>query len=102
MGSGDKLKLSSTVNLINSIKGWPAKDADSLSEASKMIFGSPYWDIPPDTYKILDMNETYGLMAVILDEKISHKNRYLAVVSDLVNNSIESDLYPEADPEKIK
>ena len=66
-------------HLIVPIKGWPARAAQSLGEASKMIFGSPYWQIPQDTYKIVDMNETYSLVAVYKDGKISWNNRYLAL-----------------------
>jgi hypothetical protein len=32
--------------LTSPLKGWPVHEAEDLEEASRMILGSPYWDIP--------------------------------------------------------
>jgi hypothetical protein len=69
------------------IKGWPVREAQSLAEATKMILGSPYWQIPRDTYKIIDNNETYSLVAVYKNGKISWSNRYLAINMKLLDQA---------------
>jgi hypothetical protein len=68
------------------IKGWHVEEASTLADVSSMIFGSPNWDIPQDIYKIIDTNETYSLIAVFSQNKISYKNRYLALNSDIIKN----------------
>lgn len=65
--------------LLSPIKGWPVQEASDLDEATQMILGSPYWDIPGDIYKVLDKNETYCLLAVYKDGRISMNDRYLAL-----------------------
>jgi hypothetical protein len=75
-------------DLREAIKGWPVNKAGSLTEASKMILGSPYWDIPEDRYIVIDKNETYSLLAVFVNGKASSRNRYLAVNMDLMENSV--------------
>ncbi|HLP59710.1 MAG TPA: hypothetical protein VK186_12800 [Candidatus Deferrimicrobium sp.] len=70
------------------IKGWPVEGADSLNEASKMIFGSPYWEIPEDRYMVIDKNTTYSLLAVFSKGKASPKKRYLAVNMDFLEYTI--------------
>jgi hypothetical protein len=64
--------------LLTPVKGWPVKEAETLEEAAGVILGSPYWDIPVDTYKVIDKNETYSLLAVYKEGRISMQNRYLA------------------------
>jgi hypothetical protein len=66
-------------HLLTPVKGWPAREAQNLEDAARMILGSPYWLIPEDTYKIIDKNETYSLLAVYKDGRISWNNRYLAL-----------------------
>jgi hypothetical protein len=75
--------------LISPLKGWPVHEAEDLEEASRMILGSPYWDIPQDIYKVIDKNETYSLLAVYRKGKTSFDKRYLAVNVRLVEK-IES------------
>jgi len=70
--------------LISPLKGWPVHEAEDLEEASQMILGSPYWDIPQDIYKVIDKNETYSLLAVYKNGKTSFEKRYLAVNVRLV------------------
>ncbi len=65
--------------LTRPIKGWPVEEADTLEEAAGMILGSPYWNIPEDIYKVLDKNDTYSLLAVSRDGRVSPDKRYLAV-----------------------
>ncbi len=74
-------------NLGKSIIGWPVEDATSLQEASEMILGSPYWNIPEDSYIVLDQNETYSLLGVYFQGRVSTKKRYLAVNMDFLENS---------------
>ncbi|UCH98105.1 MAG: hypothetical protein JSV88_14980 [Candidatus Aminicenantes bacterium] len=71
-------------NLLAPVKGWPAREAKTLEEASHMILGSPYWQIPEDTYKIIDKNETYSLLAVYKNGRISWDKRYLALNMKLI------------------
>lgn len=73
--------------LKQSIKGWPVNGAVSLKEASEMIFGSPYWEIPQDRYIVIDKNNTYSLLAVYADANVSSKNRYIVVDMDLMEYS---------------
>ncbi len=70
-------------------KGWPVREAHSLKDASEMILGSPYWNIPDDRYVVLDKNDTYSLLAQVVDEKVSRQNRYLAVNMDLMEHSVK-------------
>jgi hypothetical protein len=70
------------------IKGWPVENAESLLEAAKMIFGSPYWQIPEDRYIVLDNNDTYSLVAVFVEGRASHKKRYLVVNMDFLELTI--------------
>ncbi|MCP4157112.1 MAG: hypothetical protein GY757_55890 [bacterium] len=70
-----------------SLKCWPVKGAYTLEEASDMIFGSPYWELPQDRYKVIDKNETYILLAVYKENKASNINRYLVVNMDLLENA---------------
>ncbi len=70
--------------LISPLKGWAVHEADDLEEASRMILGSPYWDIPQDIYKVIDKNETYSLLAVYRKGKTSFDKRYLAVNIKLI------------------
>lgn len=73
------IKIGGIYRLFHSIKGWPVEDAHSLEDASQVILGSPYWEIPKDCYRVLDMNETYSLLAVSREGKVSPDKRYLAV-----------------------
>ena len=66
-------------NLTSPLKGWPVQEAQDLEEASRLILGSPYWDIPQDVYKVIDKNETYSLLAVYKKGRASFEKRYLAV-----------------------
>lgn len=70
------------------IKGWPVEGAESLMEATGMIFGSPYWEIPEDRYIVIDKNDTYSLLAVFIKGRASHKKRYLAVNMDFLEHTI--------------
>ncbi len=70
------------------IKGWPVEGAESLGEASEMIFGSPYWEIPEDRYIVIDKNDTYSLVAVFTEGRASHKKRYLVVNIDFLEYTI--------------
>jgi len=70
-----------------SVKGWPVEGASSLRQASEMILGSPYWDIPEDTYIRLDRNETYSLLAVYGQGRVSTSKRYMVVNIDFIENS---------------
>jgi len=72
-------------NLLNPLKGWPVKEAETLAEATQMILGSPYWKIPQDTYRIIDKNEIYSLLAVYNEGKTSFENRYLATNIELMD-----------------
>lgn len=74
-------------DLRESVKGWPVEEAKTLEQASKMILGSPYWKIPEDRYIVLDKNETYSLLAVYADGRISTKKRYMVVNIDFLENS---------------
>jgi hypothetical protein len=71
--------------LISPLKGWPVQEADDLKEASRMILGSPYWNIPQDIYIVIDKNETYSLLAVYRKGKPSFEKRYMAVNMKLIN-----------------
>jgi len=73
--------------LRESIKGWPVEDAGTLKQASEMILGSPYWNIPQDTYIRLDKNETYSLLAVYGKGRVSTSKRYMVVNIDFLENS---------------
>ena len=73
-------------HLLAPVKGWPAREAQTLEDAGKMILGSPYWQIPEDTYKIIDKNETYSLLAVYKNGRISWNNRYLALNLKLMDH----------------
>ena len=64
-------------------KGWPAEDSDRIEEATKLILGSPYWTLPEDCYKVLDSNETYTLLAVFGNGRISLDKRYLVVTANI-------------------
>jgi len=75
-------------DLQEAIKGWPVHEAGSLKEASETILGSPYWDIPEDRYIVIDKNETYSLLAVYANGKVSSKRRYLVVNMDFMENSV--------------
>jgi hypothetical protein len=79
-------EVSEIYDLREAIKGWPVKEARSMDEASGMIFGSPYWDIPQDRYIVIDKNDTYSLLAVYSDGRVSSQKRYLAVNMDLKEN----------------
>lgn len=81
-------EINEVYQLRHSIKGWPVKDAGTIKEATEIIFGSPYWDIPEDVYKIVDKNETYSLLAIVNDEKLSKENRYLVVNMAFTDHSI--------------
>lgn len=70
--------------LISHLKGWPVQEAENLEEASRMILGSPYWNIPQDVYKVIDKNETYSLLAVYRKGKTSFDKRYMAVNMKLI------------------
>lgn len=73
--------------LRESVKGWPVEGASSLKQASEMILGSPYWNIPEDTYIRLDRNETYSLLAVYSRGRVSTSKRYMVVNIDFLENS---------------
>jgi hypothetical protein len=81
-----KIELNHVYKLLNPVKGWPVKDAQTLAEATQVILGSPYWDIPEDCYKVLDKNDTYCLLAVYENGMISMDRRYLAVNSRLTGH----------------
>ena len=72
-------------NLLIPFKGWPVKEAETLAEAARMILGSPYWEIPRDTYRIIEKNEIYSLLAVYNEGKTSFENRYLATNIELAD-----------------
>lgn len=73
--------------LRESIKGWPVEEARTLKQASEMILGSPYWNIPEDTYIRLDKNDTYSLLAVYGKGRVSTSKRYMVVNIDFLENS---------------
>ncbi|MGE5340885.1 MAG: hypothetical protein ACM3SY_05315 [Candidatus Omnitrophota bacterium] len=77
--------------LLTHLKGWPVRGARTLDEATRMILGSPYYDIPEDCYKVIDKNSTYSLLAVYHNGEISKKNRYMAVNMNLNNRIKEED-----------
>ncbi|MCU0287497.1 MAG: hypothetical protein MUF15_14020 [Acidobacteria bacterium] len=81
-------ELNDLYELYRPIKGWPVEGAESLQEASNMIFGSPYWEIPEDRYMIIDKNNTYSLLAVFAMGKASHKKRYLVLNMDFLEYTI--------------
>lgn len=83
------IEINKVYELRKSIKGWPVQGAGSLKEASEIIFGSPYWDIPEDRYIVIDKNDTYSLAAVFLEGRVSTKKRYLVVNMDFLENSEE-------------
>jgi len=85
MPGDTKIEKEQVYSLKTTIKGWPVREAHTLEEASKMILGSPYWQIPEDTYKIIDKNETYSLLARYQKGRISWANRYLAINMKLVD-----------------
>jgi hypothetical protein len=74
-------------DLLDSVKGWPVEEANTLKQASEKIFGSPFWKIPEDRYIVLDNNETYSLLAVFADGRISSKKRYMVVNIDFLEKS---------------
>ncbi len=78
------IEINQIYKLVNPLKGWAVEDSRSLEEATEMILGSPYWDIPEDCYKVLDKNETYSLLAVYENGRISPEKRYLAVNIKLI------------------
>lgn len=80
-------EIDDVFDLRESVKGWPVEEANTLKEASEMILGSPYWKIPEDRYIVLDKNETYSLLAVYADGRISTKKRYMVVNIDFLENS---------------
>jgi hypothetical protein len=80
------IEKNNVYNLVSPVKGWPVREAETLEEASQVILGSPYWQIPEDTYKIIDKNETYSLLAVYKDGRISLNKRYLALNMKLVGH----------------
>ena len=80
------IEINSIYKLSTSVKGWPVKEAETLEEAAGVILGSPYWDIPEDTYKVIDKNETYSLLAVYKEGRISTQNRYLVTNMKLTDN----------------
>lgn len=96
MGDGEMIEQSKIYKLLSQIKGWPVQEAADLEEATQMILGSPYWDIPVDVYRVLDKNETYCLLAVHKDGRISMNNRYLAL-----NMNLQERIVP-ASPEEDK
>lgn len=79
------MEVNKIYNLVAPLKGWPVKEAETLEEATQMILGSPYWDIPQDTYKIIAKNEIYSLLAVYKDGKTSLENRYLVINMKLLD-----------------
>ena len=81
------IEKNNVYKLVSPVKGWPIREAETLEEASHVILGSPYWQIPEDTYKILDKNETYSLLAVYKDGRISWNKRYLALNMKLVDKT---------------
>ena len=81
------LEKDQIVRLLAPVKGWPAREAQSLEGAARMILGSPYWQIPADTYKIIDKNETYSLLAVYKNRRTSWNNRYLALNMKLLEQA---------------
>lgn len=80
------IHINGVYNLLAPIKGWPVREAKKLEEASRMILGSPYWQIPQDLYKVIDKNETYSLLAVYREGRISWNKRYLALNMKLVDH----------------
>ena len=85
--NADVLQKGILLELQHPIRGWPVKGADTLAEAADIIFGSPFREIPRDTYQIIDRNETYSLVAVVDQSRVSRKKRYLALNADLAGNS---------------
>lgn len=83
------IEINETYELREPIKGWAVEKADSLREATEMIFGSPNWELPEDRYVIIDKNDTYSLLAVFNNNgKPSYKKRYLVVNMDFLKNTI--------------
>jgi len=76
--------------LLSAIRGWPVQEAADLEEATQMILGSPYWEIPGDDYAVLETNGTYSLLAVCRKGRISMKNRYLALNMVLQERTVPS------------
>jgi len=79
------------------LKGWPVKEAGSIEEASHLILGSPYWEIPKDIYIIIDKNETYSLLAVYCNGHPSRESRYLAI-----NMALEEKIDPISESYEIE
>lgn len=82
------IEINNIYELREPIKGWAVEKADTLREATEMIFGSPNWEIPEDRYIIIDKNDTYSLLAVFNSGKPSYKKRYLVVNMDFLKNTI--------------
>lgn len=81
-------ELNEIYELRGAVKGWPVEDAGSLDDASHMILGSPYWDVPEDRYVVIDKNDTYSLVAVVTPNgNISRAKRYMVVNMDFDENS---------------
>ena len=79
------IEIKRVYKLLVPFKGWPVKEAETLEEATEMILGSPYWEIPQDTYRVIDKNEIYSLLAVYSEGKTSYENRYLAINIELMD-----------------
>lgn len=73
------IEVNRIYKLLAHLKGWSVDDATNIAEASHLILGSPYWDIPKDMYRIIDKNDTYSLLAVYKDGRTISNNHYLAV-----------------------
>lgn len=82
------VEINEIYDLRDPIKGWAVEKADSLREATEMIFGSPNWEVPEDRYIIVDKNDTYSLLAVFNNGKASFKKRYLVVNMDFLKYTI--------------
>ncbi len=80
-------KINEIYELKISIKGWPMKEVETIDNAAKEIFGSPYWELPLDRYIVIDRNDIYSLLAVYLDEKTNLKIEYMVVSQTLIENS---------------
>jgi hypothetical protein len=79
MNNMNIIETNHAYKLLQPIKGWPVEDSVSLEEATQLILGSPYWNIPEDTYLVIDKNETYCLLAVYHNHRMNPENHYLAV-----------------------
>lgn len=80
--------LNRIYQLKRAVKGWPVKGATTLKHASELIFGSPYWRIPEDSYMVIDKNDTYSLLALVSEGEVDPETRYMVVNMDFIDNCL--------------